>query len=156
MINLTPAYVRSEGLKLFVKVVHDICNCRFDFLIFKRQILKLFKKNVDLILSFSNAKTTYRTRNFSPTCDQESFFVIFPLRTFNKTNVNISLRFRMEPLFIDEEQRQKTNRGWVRATHWKIACLLTMAVFLVLLLIFVTLYVSEQRLCGAQKGKTYV
>ena len=78
------------------------------------------------------------------------------LRTFNKTKVNISLRFRMEPLFIDEEQRQKTNRGWVRATHWKIACLLTMAVLLVLLLIFVTLYVSGQRLCGAQKGKTYV
>nr|XP_058946199.1 neuronal pentraxin-1-like [Pocillopora verrucosa] len=59
----------------------------------------------------------------------------------------------MQPLFIDEEQRQKTNRGWVRATHWKIACLLTMAVLLVLLLIFVTLYVSGQRLCGAQKEK---
>ncbi|XP_066019979.1 neuronal pentraxin-1 [Pocillopora verrucosa] len=59
----------------------------------------------------------------------------------------------MEPLFTDEEQRQKTNRGWVRATHWKIACLLTMAVLLVLLLIFVTLYVSGQRLCGAQKQK---
>ena len=83
-------------------------------------------------------------------------YFLLVLCTFNKTKVNISLRFRMEPFFSDEEQRQKTNRGWVRATNWKIACLLTMAVLLVLLLIFVTLYVSGQRLCGAQKGKTYV
>ena len=67
LINLTPAYVRSEGLKLFVKVVHDVCNCRFNSWIYKRQIVKLVKKNVDLILSFSNAKTTNRTRNFSTT-----------------------------------------------------------------------------------------
>ena len=83
-------------------------------------------------------------------------YFLLVLRTFNKTKVNISLRFRMQPLCIDEEQRQKTNRGWVTAAHWKIACLLTMAVLLVLLLIFITLYVSGQRVCGAQKGKTYV
>ena len=53
----------------------------------------------------------------------------------------------MQPLCIDEEQRQKTIRGWVTAAHWKIACLLTMAVLLVLLLIFITLYVSGKRLC---------
>ena len=58
--------------------MHDVCNCRFDSWIYKRQIVKFVKKKVDLILSFSNAKTTYRTRNFSPTCDQESFFVVFP------------------------------------------------------------------------------
>ena len=67
----------------------------------------------------------------------------------------VSLRFRMQPLCIDEEQRQKTIKGWVTAAHRKIACLLTMAVLLVLLLIFITLYVSRQRLCGAQKGKTF-
>ena len=83
-------------------------------------------------------------------------YFLLVLRTFNETKVNISLRFRMKPLRNDEEQRQKTNRGWVTAAHWKIARLLTMAVLLVLLLIFITLYVSGQRLCGAQKGKTYV
>ena len=83
-------------------------------------------------------------------------YFLLVLRTFNETKVNISLRFRMQPLRNDEEQRQKTNRGWVTAAHWKIARLLTMAVLLVLLLIFITLYVSGQRLCGAQKSKTYV
>ena len=82
-------------------------------------------------------------------------YFLLVLRTFNETKVNISLRFRMQPLRNDEEQRQ-TNRGWVTAAHWKIARLLTMAVLLVLLLIFITLYVSGQRLCGPQKGKTYV
>ena len=62
----------------------------------------------------------------------------------------------MEPLLIDEDQQQKTKRGWGTATHWKIACLLTMAVLLALLLIFITLSVSGRRLCGAQRGKTYV
>ena len=150
LINLTPAYVRSEGLELFVKVVHDVCNCRFNSWIYKRQIVKLVKKNVDLILSFSNAKTTYRYRNFSPTWSEILFLLYFllVLRTFNETRVNISLRFRMWPLCVDEEQL-------VTAANWKIACLLTMALLLVLLLIFITLYVSGQRLCGAQKGKTY-
>ena len=82
-------------------------------------------------------------------------YFLLVLRTFNKTKVNISLRFRMQPLCIDEEQRQKTIWGWVTAAHRKIACLLTMAVLLVLLLIFITLYVSRQRLCGAQKRKTF-
>ncbi|XP_066020772.1 uncharacterized protein [Pocillopora verrucosa] len=59
----------------------------------------------------------------------------------------------MQPLCIDEEQQQKTIRGWVTAAHRKIACLLTMTVLLVLLLIFITLYVSGQRVCGAQKEK---
>ena len=40
LINLMPAYVRSEELKLFAKVVHDVCNCRFDSWIYKRQIVK--------------------------------------------------------------------------------------------------------------------
>ena len=62
----------------------------------------------------------------------------------------------MEPLLIDEDQQQKTKRGRGTAAHWKIACLLTMAVLLALLLIFITLSVSGRRLCGAQKGKTYV
>ena len=30
LINLTSAYGRSEGLKLFVIVVHEVCKCRFD------------------------------------------------------------------------------------------------------------------------------
>ena len=95
---------------------------------------------------------------FHQPANRDPFLLYFllVLRTFNKTKVNISLRFRMQPLCIDEEQRQKTNRGWVTAAHRKIACLLTMAVLLVLLLIFITLYVSGQRVCGAQKGKTYV
>ncbi|XP_066019469.1 sushi, von Willebrand factor type A, EGF and pentraxin domain-containing protein 1-like isoform X2 [Pocillopora verrucosa] len=59
----------------------------------------------------------------------------------------------MEPLLIDEDQQQKTKRGWGTAAHWKIACLLTMAVLLALLLIFITLSVSGRRLCGAQKEK---
>ncbi|XP_066019965.1 uncharacterized protein [Pocillopora verrucosa] len=59
----------------------------------------------------------------------------------------------MEPLLIDEDQQQKTKRGRGTAAHWKIACLLTMAVLLALLLIFITLSVSGRRLCGAQKEK---
>ena len=62
----------------------------------------------------------------------------------------------MQKLHTELEIFHQPARGWVRATHWKIACLLTMAVLLVLLLIFITLYVSGQRVCGAQKGKTYV
>ena len=57
----------------------------------------------------------------------------------------------MQPLCIDEEQRQKTIRGWVTAAHWKIACLLTMAVLLVLLLILITLYVSGKGFAGPRK-----
>ncbi|XP_066020612.1 sushi, von Willebrand factor type A, EGF and pentraxin domain-containing protein 1-like isoform X3 [Pocillopora verrucosa] len=59
----------------------------------------------------------------------------------------------MEPLLIDEDQQQKTKRGRGTAAHGKIACLLTMAVLLALLLIFITLSVSGRRLCGAQKEK---
>ena len=82
------------------------------------------------------------------------FFLLYfllVLLTFNETNV---IPFR----YVSEWNHclLKTNRGWVTTARWKIACSLTMAVLLVLLLIFMTLYVSGQRLCGAQKGKTYV
>ena len=30
LIQLTPARVRTEGLKLSVKVVHVVCDCRLD------------------------------------------------------------------------------------------------------------------------------
>ena len=160
LIQLTPARVRTEGLKLSVKVVHVVCDCRLDSSwIQNRQMVKFLKKNVDRIFSFSNAKTTYRTWNVSPICDQESFLVVFPLGIaylWWNQGYSLSLRFRMEPLLIDEDQQQKTKRGRGTAAHGKIACLLTMAVLLALLLIFITLSVSGRRLCGAQKGKTYV
>ena len=149
LINLTPAYVRSEGLKLFVKMVHDVCNCRFNSWIYKRQV-KLVKKNCWLNTFIFKCENYIQISKFFTNLIRDPFLLYFllVLRTFNETRVNISLRFRMWPLCVDEEQL-------VTAAHWKIACLLTMALLLVLLLIFITLYVSGQRLCGAQKGKTY-
>ena len=122
-------------------------------------MVKFFNKKCRLNIFIFKCEITYRTWNVSPICDQESFLVVFPLGIaylWWNQGYSFSLRFRMEPLLIDEDQQQKTKRGWGTAAHWKIACLLTMAVLLALLLIFITLSVSGRRLCGAQKGKTYV
>ena len=49
LIQLTPARVRTEGLKLSVKVVHVVCDCRLDSSwIQNRQMVKFFNKKCRL------------------------------------------------------------------------------------------------------------
>ena len=63
----------------------------------------------------------------------------------------------MEPLIIEDVQQEKTIGMWGSAKRRKVFFVLgVMAALLVISVIFITLYVSEERRCtpcDAQKGK---